>query len=230
MYIRKSFQNQKSAEHQVRQTLKQKENLLQELQHRTNNNLSMIISLLEMQAAAMGNKVLKEAFSRVENRIRALSLVHNQLVRSPDLSHINLGKYTGELVAYLLGNRSSKAAPIILSTQLEDVEVLIDSALPCGLILGEAVTNALTHGLTEDRGGILTLKVYKNSHQEVILEISDDGPGLPPNLDPRDVPTMGLSLIFLLAEQQLRGRVEYSRGPGFSLRVTFRDDQYQSRI
>ncbi len=202
----------KLAELQVQAALAEKEVLLREIHHRVKNNLAMISSLLELQARASGDARVKVAFQESQQRIRAMTQIHEQLYRSESLSTIDMSRYVSGLADELryLYTRGEVAVQV----DVEQVNLNIDQAIPCGLIINELVTNALKYAFprqTEaDKAGsspdshLPVRQVIIMLHalgEQCLLSISDNGTGMPSGLDIRTTRTLGLRLVSRLADQ-----------------------------
>lgn len=220
----------KQAEEKVRKALAEKEALLRELYHRTRNNMSLIIALLEMQAKDTRDDRLKEAFQDIRNRIHSMALVHQKLYDAGDLSQINLREYIDDLVGWLLKATPVSAERIAYVAEMEDVFTLIDTAVPCGLILTELITNALKHAFPGDRAGEIRVCLHRTETGEIHLSVGDNGTGLAPGFDLERDAGLGLQTVFLLAESQLNGSIHLDSAAGVMCRLQFADNQYNARV
>ncbi len=220
----------KYASDQLKQTLAEKEALLRELYHRTKNNMSVINSLLDLQSMFVQDERLKSAFAASRGRIRAMSLVHEKLYSSSDLSRLNLKEYVQDLVDLLRQIYVRVPGRLSMQTELEDVYVLIDTAIPCGLVLNELLTNALKHAFPGGRSGVIRVTLQRMDSGEIYLAVSDDGVGMPPGFAPRQDGQMGMQMIFALAESQLRARVSFCTTPGVACQLVFEDNLYFARV
>ncbi len=220
----------KRAEEQIRKSLAEKETLLRELHHRTKNNMSVIIALLDLQAEESDDRRLQAAFADSQNRIRSMALVHQKLYEAQDLSHINLKDYIGDLTKLLVASYQVSSDRISITLEMEDVSVLIDTAIPCGLILNELVSNALKYAFPDERVGEIRIQLHQLESGEVQLSVADDGAGLPPGFDLRRNGRMGLQTVFALAENQLYGKVSFDTRQGVTCQIQFRDNLYKPRV
>lgn len=218
------------SEERIRKSLAEKETLLRELYHRTKNNMGVIIALLDMQSMETENEELRAAFADTQDRIRAMALVHQKLYEAKDLSHINLKEYLGDLSALLAESLGSRPGGLAIVPDLEDAFVLIDSAIPCGLIVNELISNAQKHAFPDGRPGRISIRLRRSEAGAIRLDVSDDGVGFPRGFDPKRDGRMGLKTVFALAESQLRGEIGFETGDGVSWRVLFRDDLYGTRV
>jgi len=218
------------AEGQIRKSLAEKETLLRELHHRTKNNMGVVIAMLDLQAEEIGDERLRDAFGDTKNRIRTMALVHQKLYEAQDLSRIDLGEYLGELAKLLAASFHLTRGAIGIESDMGEVPVLIDTAIPCGLILNELVSNAVRHAHPEGGPGKLSLRLGRLESGAILFEASDDGIGFPAGFDPRKNGSLGIQTILALAEKQLGGKVRFDSDRGVSCRIEFRSDLYRPRV
>ena len=147
----------KRGEESIRRSLMEKEALLRELYHRTNNNMNVINSLLAMESAGFEDARVLEAFADTENRILSMAFVHQELYESRDLSSISMEAYTKQMLAHLAAHYAACASRVSLVSRIDNIRLLIDFAIPCGLILNELVSNSLKHGYPEGRAGTIAV-------------------------------------------------------------------------
>jgi PAS domain S-box-containing protein len=204
---------------QIEESLREKEVLLREIHHRVKNNLQVISSLFRLQSRYSGDKRLDQILQESQSRIEAISLVHEQLYQSNELSRIDIAKYFDSLMAKLAALHGVKRGQIVTKVD-RGIHMTIDSALPVGLIAHELVTNALKHSARWKSEARVTIAF--SAHDETCeLLISDRGPGLPINLDPENPYTMGLRLVQILAKQ-LQGKMSIKKRGGSEFKITFR--------
>jgi len=220
--VSKEITNRKQAEEQLNASLKEKELLLQEIHHRVKNNMQVISSLLKLQAESIEDETLRTAFRESQNRVRAMALVHEKLYQAKDLAHVPFKDYLQSLIRYLYQSYTPRARNLELSSEIEDLSLDITTAIPCGLILNELLSNAFTHAFPREREGTITVSLRSPEPHTYELTVSDDGIGLPEAIDPKTTKTLGLHLVSILVEDQLRGKVELERGNGTTFRVTFK--------
>ena len=207
-----------TAEDLLRTSLAEKEVLLKEIHHRVKNNLQVVSSLLGLQAGSVSDPAVLNLFEEGKNRIASMALVHEELYRSDDLSRVDLRQYLEKLVQRLAGSLAGDAA-VELALDLDNIPLNVDTAIPCGLLVNELVTNALKHGMAGRQA--LRLKVRTRLDQgRVFLQVADDGPGFPPGLDFRNTESLGMQLVVHLAEQ-LQGNLELEQAPGCSFCLDF---------
>jgi PAS domain S-box-containing protein len=216
----------KAAEQKLRDALQEKEALVMEVHHRVKNNLQVMVSLLGLQLA-QSDEHCAPALRDSQERIRSMALIHEQLYQSSDLSRIDLADYARTLTVGLV-SVFGRSSAVRVDVESAPLWVSVDTAIPCGLILNELVSNALKYAFPEGRsGGVvvgLSATVGDTGTREVTLTVTDDGVGLPDALDPAQTPSLGLRLVQILAKQ-LRGAVVARRGPGARFEVTVREKE-----
>ncbi len=216
----------KRAEEQTGESLKEKEILLREIHHRVKNNMQVVTSLLKLQARKIKNKSALEAFEETQNRIKAMALIHETLYRSESLATFDLQKYIERLSKGLLLAYGRSNSSVSLIIEVRGVTLGIDEVMPVGLIINELVSNCFKHAFPEKRAGKVTIAVRPvargDMEGDMELVVSDDGVGLPPEIDPHDTETVGLGLVVGLAENQLGGSVEVDRAGGTQFAITFK--------
>lgn len=204
----------KRLEDNVRSSLREKDILLHEIHHRVRNNLQMIISLLHLQLAVNGDERARDALLESENRVHAIALAHELLYESEDLASIDVAEYLQALARQV---RYSLVEPPLAEVivRATDVHLDIEVVVSCGLIVTELVANSLAYAFPEGRSGRIWVDVLRLGH-EIVLEIRDDGIGMP-----RETPEgFGLHVVRALAHR-LDGTMEIQRSPGTRIRVVF---------
>jgi PAS domain S-box-containing protein len=209
----------KQAERRLKASLEEKEILLREIHHRVKNNLQIISSLLKLQSKFAGSKSPKDVFSDSEIRLHSMSLLHEMLYESSDLANIDFRAYVGTLVSNLLQLYGNADKQIIFENTVDQTRLSLDTAIPCGLIVNELVSNCLKHAFPNGRQGKVEVSLA-SLDKEYRLLISDDGVGLPQNVDPPNPDTLGLRLVNALV-RQLRGRVSVDRSRGTEYQIIF---------
>ena len=212
----------------VKESLAQKEILLKEIHHRVKNNLLVVSSLLDLQSSYIDDSQVNKLIENCQNRITAMALVHQHLYGNSQLNKINFAQYIESLVdnlSYVHGSQNR----INITLEIEPIEINIESANPCGLIVNELVSNALEHGFVgRDRGNIwLSLKA--NSQGQNVLTIRDDGVGFKDGLDLDNSDSLGLELICTLVEQ-IDGKIKLDKTNGTKIEIVFTELDYHSRI
>ncbi len=213
--------DRKRADEKVRASLHEKEVLLKEIHHRVKNNLQVTSSMLKLQSAHIRDPSAREMFAESQNRIRSMALVHEKLYRSSELSRIDLADYTMDLADLLFRSFGVDRNSISLKLEAEPVYLSIETAVPCGLILNELLSNCLKHAFPNERRGTIVVGISRGEDEHLTLRVRDDGVGLPTTLNVDAAETLGLELVRTLVEQlQARLRVE-ERSKGTDIRVRF---------
>jgi PAS domain S-box-containing protein len=220
----------KQTEEKLKQALAERTALLQELYHRTKNNMQVICALLDFQAARLEDQAAQEALAETQHRIQSMALVHKKLYQSQDLSRINLREYIQDLTALLTQSYQLPSNKVALVYNMEDVFVLIDTAVPCGLILNELISNALKYAFPGDRQGEITIQLRRIEDEVITLQVADNGVGVPNDFDFRRDSQLGLKNILALGERQLQGQVHFERRDGVTCRLRFNDNLYTERV
>jgi two-component sensor histidine kinase len=193
--------------------------LLKEIHHRVKNNLQIIASLLDLQSEFLNRADSKDVLLEMKTRIRSIAAIHELLYKAADFSRIDFRRFIEKLAQDVIAVHRQHATQVDLEIEAESVLLDMTQAVPCGLIANELVTNAFKYAFPEGRRG--KIKVSFGSDQTTWrLEVSDDGIGLPPNIDPKKVNSMGFQLIQLLA-QQLKGHVDVIRDVGTHFIIRF---------
>jgi len=220
----------RQAEEKIRRSLQEKETLLRELYHRTKNNMSVIIAMMNLQAGLAEDERLSRAFSDAEDRIHSMALVHEKLYEARDLSHVDLKEFIMSLLPLLMHSYGMAPGRISIETELDPVSVLIDTAIPCGMLLTELITNAFKHAFPSGRDGNIFVGLRREPDGLIRLEVSDDGVGVASGFDMEREGRIGGMTIYSLAQNQLGGKVSVAAGRGLAWTIEFRDDQYQARV
>jgi PAS domain S-box-containing protein len=204
----------------LRASLREKEILLKEVHHRVKNNLQVISSLLNLQASYLPTPELRGLLAESQARVQSIALVHEQLYQSHDLAHIDFEAYIRVLVGGVFQAQTRLGQPIGCVIEASHILLDVDTSVPCGLIVNELITNALKHAFPGERGGQIVVRLARLSAERYELCVSDDGIGLPEKLDPRNTTSLGLELVFTLAEQ-LAAEVTVERKHGTLFRFQF---------
>jgi two-component sensor histidine kinase len=191
---------------QAQRDAEAKTTLLQEVHHRVKNNLQIISSLLDLQADTIRDPRVLHALQDSQHRVRAMAMVHESLYRAPELDQVHLEEYVLELLDYLLGAYAGPATTIDRRLQLQDIALGLDQAIPFGLILTELLTNVLKHAFSDGRAGVIQI-VLRPHGDQIELIVSDNGTGLPADLDPQTTTSLGLTIVQLLV-RQLKGELK----------------------
>jgi two-component sensor histidine kinase len=203
----------------LRTSLGEKEVLLKEVHHRVKNNLQIIASLLDLQANSITDRGTAEMLRESRNRVRSMALIHEHLYGTDELARIDLPDYIRDLCSSLASSYSMNQ--VAVTSQVDDLAFDIDTAIPCGLVINELVSNALKYAF-DKAGGTVRVELRKAPDAEpgFVLTVTDDGVGLPAEADPNDSSSLGLQLVSALV-RQLRGDLTCVRDGGTQMRIHF---------
>lgn len=210
----------KMVEREIQESLREKEILLQEIHHRVKNNLQVISSLLDLQSQHIKEQATLELFRQSCNRIRAMALVHDTLYKFKDFAKINFAEYIEDLSSYLFSAYGVNVDHINLELQLDRVALNLNTAIPCGLIINELVSNALKYAFPNQAKGSIYIALHFNEDNHYTLIIRDNGIGLPSNWEAKSVNSLGLKLVRILAKQ-LEGTLQINSGLGTEFSLDF---------
>jgi PAS domain S-box-containing protein len=213
----------KRTEERLQASLAEKVVLLKEIHHRVKNNLQIVSSLLDLQSDYIHEEDSRKFIRESQDRIRSMALVHEQLYRSEDLSLIDFACYVDDLVKSLFCSAVVDQNRIRMEVDVRDIELGIDEAIPCGLIVNELVSNAIKHAFPGNRSGCVSIQGALDGEGYVCLTVADNGVGLPRDYDVSTSESLGLQIVSLLSKQ-LRGTFEILGYPGVTVRIRFKSD------
>ncbi|MGC9517277.1 MAG: PAS domain S-box protein [Methanomicrobiales archaeon] len=213
--------DRKIAKDKLIEALSEKEILLKEIHHRVKNNLQIISSLLRLQSRYIEDEKIGEILNDSQNRVRSMSMVHEKLYQSEDLSKIDLEEYVNNLVTELFRSYSKSAGRVKLNVEVCKILIDADKAINFGLIINELLSNSLKHAFPDNREGEIFVKFYQNRFYHYILKIIDNGIGLPDDFDCSNSKSLGMRLINNLCNQ-LNGDMEIICHNGTTFVITFK--------
>ncbi|MBE9207656.1 PAS domain-containing protein [Nostoc sp. LEGE 06077] len=241
---------------QLENQLAQKEILLKEIHHRVKNNLQVISSMLWLQTEATNHPAVSQALEDTRHRLRAMSLIHETLYQQDNIGQSNFNNYIRRLARSILAFCSIHPEQIKLRFHLQPVVFNLETAMPCGLLLNELITNAIKHGFSDGRKGEICItlkqifpaaaqhtvattltfqeaprpqKTPSQARSQYILTIQDNGAGIPESLNLKQLKSLGLKIAYDLA-LQLEGKLELERTSGTLFRLTFSALEYGKRF
>lgn len=210
----------KKTERQLTEALREKEVLLRELYHRTKNNMQVIQSILNLQSEHSENEEVKMVLKEAGFRILSMALVHQKLYESKNLSAINMQEYIHDLVSIILQSSLGPYAGVSVAEDLAPLAMSIDSAIPCGLILNELVSNSLKHAFPGGRHGKIRIGLHDRDGGGIELIYADNGIGVPEGFNFRNRQSLGLSIIYAIGEAQLKGKITFISAEGLEFRLS----------
>jgi PAS domain S-box-containing protein len=216
----------KHSEDKLKLLLKEKEVLVKEVHHRVKNNFTIVSSLLHLQSQQIEDENIQRMFLKSRDRIKSMSLIHERLYQSQDLTRINLSEYISTLATDLYQAYETEREKVVLVIETDDVSLNVDQTIPCGLVLNELISNSLKYGFPPGWKGEAKIEVTlrKTDENEIELAVKDNGIGLHDDFDIRKTKSLGLMIITLLVEDQLKGELKIVRHEGTGFFVRFKID------
>lgn len=209
----------KDFDKKIRDSLKEKEVLLQEVHHRVKNNLQVISSILNLQASYVKDEKTLEVLKESQQRIKSMSFLHETIYRTADFNKLEFTNYLRSIVANLIQSYRSNDVHVELIDKMKVVYLSLDQSIPCGLIVNELVSNALKYAFKGSKSGKLTISL-EEKNDNIELLIKDDGVGLPDNFNYEKTNSLGIQLVYALIEQ-LDATVEVTSKKGASFLIKF---------
>jgi PAS domain S-box-containing protein len=226
--VSRDITDRKKSEEQLKASLEEKIVLLREIHHRVNNNLQIISSLFNLQSNYVDENS-KDILMASQSRVKSMAMIHEKLYQSPDLTRINMKDYIESFVSGLFSLYMVETTAIHLQTDLEDIEMGIDTAIPVGLIINELVTNSLKHAFPAgNEGGIIEIS-FRKEGELLTLKIADNGIGLPERRKIETKKSLGLQLVSNLVNQ-LDGTMMVSGENGTEVKLQFEELKYKKRL
>ena len=218
----------KKAEKEVIDSLHEKELLIKEIHHRVKNNMQIVSSLLNLQTNYVDEKETVDVLKESQNRVRSMAMIHEELYRSGDLTHINFVNYVQNLIQKLLYAYNIDATIIKPILKIENINLNMETAVPCGLIISELVSNSLKYAFPNGMAGEIYISL-KSKEDKFELVIRDNGIGLPENFDFNKLDSLGLLLVKNLTDQ-IDGDLTINVTSGTEFIINFEELEYKTRI
>ena len=214
----------KKMEEQIKAALDEKGLLLREIHHRVKNNLQIIISLFNLQTSYIDDDKAYQALKEGQDRIKSMALIHERFYQSDGISKIDFDDYSRKLIEYLYTSFKINPSSIVVDIKIENVRLDIDTAVPCGLIINEIVSNAFKHAFKDKDKGHIDIILKNAGDGEYYLEIKDDGIGMPTDFNLETADSLGFQLIQALSDQ-LDGKLELVTSPnkGLTYKLNFKN-------
>lgn len=210
----------KDIDRKVRDSLKEKEVLLQEVHHRVKNNLQVISSILNLQSSYVDDERTKEILEESQQRIKSMSFIHETLYRTADFSKLEFTDYLSTITSNLIQSYRLENTAVDFEPDMDHIYLSLDQSIPCGLIVNELVSNALKYAFAGRKQGRLTLTL-KEVENEIRLKVEDDGVGLQNDFKYEKTDSLGIQLVYSLVEQldaSMEIRTEPGKGTSFDIR------------
>lgn len=215
------------ATQEIKESLQEKEILLKEIHHRVKNNMQVISSILNLQSSYVQDENTLRILQESRNRIRSMAMIHESLYRRDDFSTIDFSGYIENLVYNLISSYTI-GQKVKIEKDLKSVSIDLDQAIPCGLLVNEVITNALKYAWEPEENGTIFISLKKEGNF-IIIEIADDGKGLPQDFELIKSDTLGLQLIITLVEQ-LDGELKVDITKGTKYLIKFEDIKPNSHV
>ena len=227
--VKQDITEKKLKDTQIRESLAEKEIMLKEIHHRVKNNLQIISSLLNMQLNHYSTPEAIDAINAGRNRVKAMALVHENLYRSANISKTAMDEYIVTLAQNIYSAYGNTFEKVHFTRETGGIEFGLDTVIPLGLIINEAISNSLKHAFPADKSGEISVILKKLQGLKYQLTIKDNGIGLPGNFDPHNTNSLGMTLITSLASQ-LDGEVLLNNIVGTEMIINFKEIKYKSRV
>ena len=220
--LQEEIDERKQTAKQLETSLQEKELLLKEVHHRVKNNLQVISSILSLQSQYLQEPKILSTLQDTQNRIASMALIHEKLYESKNLGQINFADYLKTLSQNLFSSYNISPHLIKLKLAIADIPLDVDTAIPCGLLINELVSNSLKHAFPEKQAGEISITFSEMVENQLCIEVRDNGIGLPDNFNLEETSSLGLPLIRALT-RQIRGLLEIESNPGLGtvFKVTF---------
>ncbi len=211
---------QQTLQGQLERSLDEKDVLLQEVHHRVKNNLQLVSSLINLQLALMPEDESRNALEEVQGRIHAVAIVHEAIYGARDYARIPVDNYVRSLASSIFHALEAMSREIALELDIGELQVPVDKAIPCGLVLNELISNAVKHAFPGGRSGTLRIQVGLAPDGRLEMIVADDGVGLPVGFSPEESSSVGMQVVTALAEQ-LDAELQVERHNGTQWIVRF---------
>jgi two-component sensor histidine kinase len=223
--VARDITDRQYAEEQIRASLQEKEVLLKEIHHRVKNNLQIISSLLNLQSKYINDPSAHQMFIDSQNRVKSMALIHEILFRSRDITRIDFAEYIKTISVQIFRSYGAYSKKIGLEVQVKDIMLDVDTAIPCGLIVTELVSNSLKHAFVDGREGSINISLFTSDSCTLTLIVKDNGIGLSRDIDLQNADSLGLKLVRALVNQ-LAGQIEVDSTFGTTFMITFVHDKH----
>jgi two-component sensor histidine kinase len=224
------IKERKLAETRISHSLHEKELLLKEIHHRVKNNLQVMSSLIKLQSHYIKDEKMLEMMKETGSRIQSMAIVHTKLYNTKDYDHIDFNEYVRSLAENFATSYGFRMKNIKINIDILNILLNIDTAIPCGLVINELVSNSVKYAFPDNRSGEIFISLSKKDNRKFILTVRDTGIGAPQNKDIGKSDTLGIQLVTLLSKQ-MNGHLQIinEKGKGLEFRITFEEAIYKAR-
>jgi two-component sensor histidine kinase len=228
--LEKEIEKRKNTEMKLQKMISEKEILLRELYHRTKNNIQVISSMLRLKARLTENENVKEVFTEIENKILGIALIHQKLFETEDLSYLFLKDYLKSLIVLLRQNLLKPSDNVDISVKGDEIKILLDTAMPIGIIVNELISNSLKYAFPKNTRGRIEISLRSTEDNKIQLRICDNGVGLPEGFDIIRDGKLGLQTVYDLVNYQMAGEIRLENKNGLCCIITVGKELYSSRV
>lgn len=231
VHLSKNITERVIIEEKLKTSLAEKEVLLREIHHRSKNNMNILSSLLQLQAYSVEDPQMLGVLRECQNRIKAMSLVHESLYKSQDLGRLDFCEYVKLIVDGLQASYSRDKNAIDIMVDIQDIYLNIHAAIPCGLVVNELLTNSFKYAFPDSLSNNPKPEIKitaRRLNERIHLQVCDNGVGFPVGFDFMKIETMGLLIVKNIIENQLKGCIERIDNGGAGLKITFNADDWET--
>lgn len=228
VHVARDITERKIMEEQLEQALEDKDILMKEIHHRVKNNLMIMASLLNMQSRYIEDEVAKDIFKDSQSRAKTMALIHEKLYQSKELKKLDAQDYMESLARDIYHAYIKDPQRIQLDLEVEQHMLDINTVIPLGLIFNEILTNTFKYAFPGDSEGVVNVRFKGKENKQFLLEVADDGIGLPPDFPDKKTDSLGMRLIHSLTEQ-IMGELEINSDHGTQIRVKFQELKYPKK-
>ncbi len=218
--LERKEKKRQEAEEYLKKSLEEKDVLLREVHHRVKNNMQIISSILSMQSRNIDDPKLKDILQESQNRIHSMALIHENLYNHKSLANIMFSAYVKSLCGNIARTYSNQQANVRFDYQMEDAYLPMDIAIPCGLIINELISNSFKYAFVNKTEGIISIHFTNVENDGFELIVSDNGIGIPPNINVLKTKSLGMKILHKLV-QQIDGKIENDFSNGTKFTITF---------
>lgn len=225
--LQKELEEKSEAEKRIKASLHEKELLLQEIHHRVKNNLQIMSSLLRLQSSHFKDQDVQNIFKESENRIKAMAIIHNKLYTNPEYDKVDFNDYIKTLIQNLFLSYGVSSSSISWKIDVSNILLNIDTAIPCGLIINELISNSLKYAFPHNKKGNISIKMFFEDG-DLVLTVKDNGIGIDSDVYLKNKETLGLKLVQLLTSQ-MDGMVKLNSSHGTEFIIRLKELHYKKR-
>ncbi len=219
----RNITDRKMLDDKLKKSLKEKSLLLQELNHRVNNNLQLMLNLISLQRKNITDEKTVALFNETQSRIKSIALVHEKLYLTKGFSDINFSDYLKDLACSIFNSFTPPGCELIMKVEAENIQLETERSVACGLIINEILSNVFKYAFPGNKKGEIYVSFHRVGSGDIELVVKDNGVGIPERLDLRAVNSLGMKLIFNLVEKQLGGTITIDRSSGTLFKIIFKE-------